>query len=104
MFPERLLPNECTSAPLSAQQSRAKVAQPASHHTDRITRIRNLRVADDSIRQLYFGDDIGECDATAGLQHASAYDQKTQPPCNGTSFKARKGNLWAVINPEFSAY
>src|SRR5271167_2753844 len=27
MFPERLLPNGCTSAPLSAQQSRAKVAQ-----------------------------------------------------------------------------
>ena len=39
---------------------------------------------------LHFGDDIGEREATAGLQHASRMIKKTQTPCNGTSFKGEK--------------
>ena len=51
------------------------------------------RVADDSVRQLHFGNDIGECEATAGLQHASAYDQRTQTLATARVSRREKGNL-----------
>ena len=45
------------------------------------------RVADDSVWQLHFGDDSGECEATAGLQHASANDQKNANPLQRHEFQ-----------------
>jgi hypothetical protein len=57
------------------------------------------RVADDSVRQLHFGDDSGECEATAGLQHASADDQKNANPLQRHEFQGEKKviyTLWSI--------